>query len=110
LKHDNGFVAYLNGTKVAEANVPPVLGWFSTAPDNAPSDRSALEFAEFDLSQHAGLLQNGANVLAIHLMNNPSDNADQPATWAEGDWNGDGLFDHLDVFASLRLGNYVHGP
>ena len=46
----------------------------------------------------------------------------QPATWGDGDWNGapggsqgdppagDGLFDQLDIIASLATGNYLNGP
>ena len=46
----------------------------------------------------------------------------QPATWAEGDWNGapggrpgkppagDGVFDHHDVLAALTAGAYGNGP
>ena len=31
----------------------------------------------------------------------------QPATWAEGDWNGDGVFDQMDLIAAMQEGNYV---
>ena len=30
----------------------------------------------------------------------------EPADWSEGDWNGDGVFDQLDIVAALRTGNY----
>ena len=33
-----------------------------------------------------------------------------PATWQEGDWNSDGVFDQLDIVAALQWGNYVSTP
>lgn len=62
---------------MAEDNAPANPMWFSVAPSNSPRDSQAIEFAEFDLSEHAGLLVNGSNVLAIHGLNNTtSDNSD----------------------------------
>ena len=34
----------------------------------------------------------------------------EPATWEEGDWNDDGVFNRLDVVAALATGNYLAGP
>ena len=76
LKYDNGFIAYLNGVKVAEENVPANPGWFATAPSNTPRDTQAIVPVDFDLSPHVGLLVDGPNVLAIHGLNNISDNTD----------------------------------
>jgi len=76
LKYDNGFVAYLNGAKVAEANAPSDPQWFSPAPNRVPRDSQALEFVEFDVSQHVPQLVDGTNVLAIHAMNNLGDRDD----------------------------------
>ncbi len=28
----------------------------------------------------------------------------------EGDWDGDGIFDRLDIIAALQTGNYLQGP
>ncbi len=63
---DDGFVAYLNGTEIARANVngnPPAY--------NAPAstDREAGSPEEFDISSHRNLLRQGPNVLAIELHN-----------------------------------------
>ena len=44
VKYDNGFVAYLNGIKVASEHAPAALGWFSTATNGSRRDREALEF------------------------------------------------------------------
>ncbi len=76
LKYDNGFIAYLNGVRVAEDNVAPVTEWFSTAASGSRRDTLALEFAPFDLTAHTNRLVDGKNVLAIHLLNNLSDNSD----------------------------------
>ena len=76
LKYDNGFIAYLNGVKVAEDNAPASPTWVSTAVASRPSDSEALEFAEFDLTPHLGQLVNGTNVLALHGLNNVSDMSD----------------------------------
>ena len=34
----------------------------------------------------------------------------EPTTWEQGDWNGDGVFDQLDIVAALQTGNYLQGP
>ena len=36
--------------------------------------------------------------------------SDKPATWGEGDWNRDGVFDQLDIVAALQTGNYLQRP
>ena len=33
--------------------------------------------------------------------------SDEPATWIEGDWNGDSRFDQADVIATLQTGGYL---
>ena len=76
MKYDNAFIAYINGVEVARDGAPDVADWFSTAPSGSRRDSLALEFTDFDLSPHAGLLREGPNALAIHLLNNLSDNSD----------------------------------
>lgn len=34
----------------------------------------------------------------------------EPATWEQGDWNSDGVFNQLDVIAALQTGNFLQGP
>jgi hypothetical protein len=73
MKFDDGFAAYLNGQLVAGANAPALPAWDSTA-TMARSDAEANDFQEFNLTPLRGLLQPGANVLAIHGLNaGPSD-------------------------------------
>jgi len=68
LKYDDGFVAYLNNTLVAQANSPntPTFNSTATAQHN---DSLALAYAPFLLNNNINLLQNGTNVLAIHALN-----------------------------------------
>lgn len=68
MQYDDGFVAYLNGQPVASANAPGSPAWNSTATRSRP-DGEVMAAEEFNLSAFRGLLQPGANVLAIHGLN-----------------------------------------
>ena len=73
--YDDGFVAYLNGVEVARRNAPELADWNAVA----ASDRSRLEavWGELiDLSGFAALFQPGANVLALHGLNEASGSDD----------------------------------
>lgn len=66
IDYDDGFAAYLNGTRVAAANAPaePITyGTFSTAGHEAGS------VERFDLSGRLDLLTAGPNVLAVTGLN-----------------------------------------
>jgi len=74
MKYEDGFVAYLNGQKVAWRNDPNSLQWNSTAPTNRPIEEAAA-FEPINLTAYMDLLQDGRNVLAIHALNDgKSDN------------------------------------
>jgi hypothetical protein len=75
MKYDDGFVAYLNGTKVAESNAPPSPAWNSTAGGIRP-DALASAYQSFDLSAYLPLLHTGTNVLAIHGLNSAANDTD----------------------------------
>lgn len=70
MKYDDGFAAFLNGEWVASANseVPANLTWDSDA-SRSHSDRLAVEYEEFDISEKISSLRAGRNVLAIHGQN-----------------------------------------
>jgi len=70
MKYEDGFVAYLNGQKVAEANAPSPVQWNSSALSDRPSEES-LVFKNFNIMAHLGLLlpKPQKNVLAIHGLN-----------------------------------------
>jgi hypothetical protein len=68
MKYDDGFVAYLNGVQVAASNQPASLAWNSASTGN-PGDAQSLQFVNFSIDQHLGLLNAGANILALQGLN-----------------------------------------
>ena len=75
MQFEDGFVAYLNGERVAAANDPVFATWQSSATRQRDDNLAFLPDA-FDISQHADLLVAGDNVLAIHLLNNADTSSD----------------------------------
>ena len=75
MKYDDGFIAYFNGVRVAAANAPAQPGPASAASSNN-SDSRALQFEQFDLSSFLPLLKPGANMLAIHGLNDGTGSSD----------------------------------
>lgn len=73
MKYDDGFAAFLNGTRLnpptaAESNAPASLVFNSTA-TAAHGEEDAFIFRPFDISSQKSLLINGVNVLAIQALN-----------------------------------------
>lgn len=68
MKYDDGFIAYLNGQRIASANAPVTPGYNSTATDQH-ADSLAVQYVNFPVSNFSNLLHVGTNVLAIHLLN-----------------------------------------
>ncbi|MGI9240969.1 MAG: hypothetical protein ACR2RV_09210, partial [Verrucomicrobiales bacterium] len=86
MKYDDGFVAYLNGVRVAEMNAPAQPAWDSLSTGGQP-DSSAVLFQEFDLSANIDLLRIGRNVLALQGLNGALQSSDLllvPAIVASG--------------------------
>jgi len=75
MKYDDGFVAYLNGVKVAERNAPATPAWNSSATGTHPNADAAI-WADINISGDLGLLHAGTNVLAIQGLNAPTDGGD----------------------------------
>jgi len=69
IRYDDGFVAYLNGSRVAEDNAPAKPEYDSYATGQNKSEA----FRGFDLSGEIHRLKQGENVLGIHCMNFQSD-------------------------------------
>ena len=72
--YDDGFVAYLNGTEIARANISTTLAWNSYA--DFPIE--ALMYQGQNPTEHklslelmTSLLKNGSNILAIECHNTP---------------------------------------
>ena len=68
MKFDDGFIAYINGTRVASANAPAVADHNSNSTAQNP-DALAVEYQDFDLSAFSDVLNVGTNTLAIHMLN-----------------------------------------
>ena len=66
MKYDDAFVAYINGTEVARANFDGTPAFDSTSTRTA---RRPVDFEDFVISEHIGLLRPGENVLAVHAIN-----------------------------------------
>lgn len=75
MKYDDGFVAYLNGTRIASMHAPERSSWYVQATSSHP-DEAALVFESFNVSDAIGTLRMGTNVLAIHLLNQSSTSSD----------------------------------
>ena len=75
MKYEDGFVAYLNGEKVAWRNDPATLEWNSSATTDRPIE-DAAEFETINLTEYIGLLLDGKNVLAIHGLNDSKDDGE----------------------------------
>ncbi|MBN1854672.1 MAG: chitobiase/beta-hexosaminidase C-terminal domain-containing protein, partial [Pirellulales bacterium] len=75
IHYDDGFVAYLNGVKIAERNAPPDPSFDSFASASHP-DTQALIPEPIDVSAHLGDLVSGENILAIHGLNVDSTSTD----------------------------------
>ncbi|MDA7605496.1 CotH kinase family protein [Verrucomicrobiales bacterium] len=75
IKYDDGFVAYLNGTRVASSNAPQPIFWDSASTRNR-SDNLAVTSEEFDISNSKNLLLAGNNMLAIQALNDTPQSSD----------------------------------
>lgn len=75
MRYDDGFVAYLNGVKIAEQNAPAFPTWNSGA-IRSHSDSDAVVFQDFVINGGPGALVNGENILSIHGLNNGSSSSD----------------------------------
>ncbi|QDU56968.1 lamin tail domain-containing protein [Aeoliella mucimassa] len=68
VQYDDGFVAYLNGVKIAERNAPAELGYDATATAER-NDVQAIRFESINLTSYLNLLVDGENVLALQGLN-----------------------------------------
>ena len=69
MMYDDGFVAYLNGVRVAADFEPASPQWNSSATDGRGDGVVLEDFVSFDLTAHLDALVAGTNVLAIHALN-----------------------------------------
>ena len=93
MRYDDGFVAYLNGSEVARANVAGSVAFDSTA--SSHSDSLAVNFVDFTLP--GASLVAGTNVLAIQAINQSFSSSDmlcEPELIDQPGANG-GYFENL---------------
>ena len=67
--YDDGFVAYLNGALIASSNAPGSLGFNSVATGQRGDEIVLAGYVNFDVTNKLSELKQGANVLAIHALN-----------------------------------------
>ena len=74
MRYDDGFVAWINGTRVTSSGNPATLAWNSLA--TAARNANLTGFDDFDITQHLGLLHDGVNMLAIQGLNATTGSSD----------------------------------
>ena len=75
MKFDDGFIAYINGTRVHQMHSPASPSWNSSATTSS-QEADINEFETFDLSHHLDTLVEGTNILAIHGLNGSTGSSD----------------------------------
>jgi len=68
MKYDDGFVAYLNGRRVAAANAPDPAVWSAQATAEHPDSQAVVDEV-FSVPDALDVLAGGTNLLAIHGLN-----------------------------------------
>lgn len=75
MKVDDGFIAYLNGTRIVGDRAPANPSWNSAATADHPDGESTI-FSDFNVSEFINLLVDGSNLLAIHGLNRYTTSSD----------------------------------
>ena len=75
LRYDDGFLAFLNGTLVASANMSASAAWNDPA-SASHDDADAILYESFNVSNHLSRLRPGTNILAIEGHNADSASSD----------------------------------
>ena len=73
MRYNDGYIAYLNGTRLSDRNAPATPAFNSTA-TQARSDTDSLIAEPVNVTAFLPQLLNGENVLAIHGLNLAADN------------------------------------
>ncbi|UCG59272.1 MAG: lamin tail domain-containing protein [Phycisphaerales bacterium] len=74
VRYDDGFIAYLNGGKIEEANPPTSTPQWNSIAAGSHGDPANLD--SFNVTDDLGLLQPGDNLLAIHGLNTSQRSSD----------------------------------
>ena len=77
MKYDDGYVAYLNGTKIASRNAPTTPAYNSVATASRTSDLQCTTFETIDVTAYLNLLSTtSTNILAIQVMKSSTSDTD----------------------------------
>lgn len=76
MRYEDGFVAWINGTKVTSAGEPATLDYNSLALNGTAINANLTGWTDFDITQHLGLLHDGVNMLAIQGLNATTGSSD----------------------------------
>ncbi len=114
MRYDDGFVAYINGTRVASANSPALLAWNSSA-TGLHDDSAAVQFESLNASDGVAALRDGGNVLAIHGLNESIGSSDfliEPVLVASTAFEGDAVIlgEATHVIARAESGGEWSAP
>ena len=74
MRYNDGFVAYLNGTRIVSRNAPNTLSVTSAATASRTAEQSRT-VESINLDSFKNLLTTGRNVLAFHALNNARNDA-----------------------------------
>lgn len=69
MKYDDGFIAFVNGQRIASGNAPEGNGSWNITATSLHDDGEAVEFVDFTVTGGANFLRDGENVLAIIGLN-----------------------------------------
>lgn len=111
IRYDDGFIAYLNGVEIHREMFEPasIPAWDSSA-TGIHDDVLALDLASFDIMDHVGALNTGANVLAIHGLNESVGSSDLIMS-AQITGTAPGAFANLlAVHNDLRITEVMYNP
>ncbi len=75
MRYDDGFVAYLNGELIAEANAPADPPWNGIANSDRPRGEASTP-EPFRIPAFASILNAGTNSLAVHALNDSDTNGE----------------------------------
>jgi hypothetical protein len=76
MRYDDGFVAYLNGTRIWQSNQMGAVPRWNASALISRADAEASQFESFDVSRYMHLLEEGNNLLAIHGLNASMNSSD----------------------------------
>lgn len=114
MRHDDAFVAYLNGNEVARSNFTGTPLWNSAADGNRDNSLAA-DFETFDISGYINDLRQGTNVLAVQIMNESVNDLNLlflPELTAVQDPNDEVISydDAIDLLNGLRITEIMYHP